>query len=408
MNAFDNDVKEFQTTLNNKLSQEGIDHVFSLLAYITITLPEKKDALKNLQALSKNCNVDIDVEISRLSTSIFNNDGYVFRIQKLGNYLDNEMTKYVVSSIQKFLIDKEKSNLLTGIHKTGFEMTLSLYYPIYEEYQNTHISSIPQIKDKYFILEDNKKSKALSLKKLMKTQIDENTLVLKEGMKDWTQAKNIQEIELLISNYVVTSNIKKKKKKKKEKLQHPVIDVKEEEEEKSIKKVGTIYLLVFIGLLTFIFIIALINKNSTTNTYPLNSQSNPISNSNGGPQNDEVLYDPKTDTTKSNPSENVFNGGEGNMYNEPPSSTNTITTGRTSTNNTTQSINKADEPTMGQIAREMHATAPTNDFERQMREFDHNIQLQQQQKKQRSLYDKMTYEEAEPLHYMDADKIKRK
>ena len=138
MNTFDNDVKEFQTTLNNKLSQEGIDHVFSLLAYITITLSEKKDALKNLQVLSKNCNVDIDVEISKLSTSILNNDGYVFRIQKLGNYLDNEMTKYVVSSIQKFLIDKEKSNLLTGIHKTGFEMTLSLYYPIYEEFYKSN------------------------------------------------------------------------------------------------------------------------------------------------------------------------------------------------------------------------------------------------------------------------------
>ena len=319
------------------------------------------------------------------------------------------MTKYVVSTIQKFLIDKEKSNLLTGIHKTGFEMTLSLYYPIYEEYQNTHISSIPPIKKKYFILEDNKKSKALSLKKLMKTQIDENTLVLKEGMKDWTQAKNIQEIELLINNNAVTSNIKRKKKKKKEKLKHSVIDVKEEEDKKSIKQVGTIYLLIFIGLLTFIFIIALINKNSTTNTYPLNSQSNPISNSNGGPQNDEVLYDPKTDTTKSNPSENVFNGGEGNMYNEPPSSTNTITTGRTSptTYTPTQSLNEDDEPTMSQVAASLHPRKePTNDFDRQMQEGLKASQAANEKQKQRSSYDKMTYEEAEPLHYMDADKVK--
>lgn len=149
MDAFFNDVKEFQTTLNNKLSQDGIEHVFSLLAYITITLPEKNEALKNLLVLSKMCNVDIYLEISKLSTSISKNDGYVFRIQKLGNYLDNEMTKYVVASIQKFLINKEKSDLLTGIHKTGFEMTLSLYYPIFEEFYSS--SKIPESKNNFDI-----------------------------------------------------------------------------------------------------------------------------------------------------------------------------------------------------------------------------------------------------------------
>lgn len=134
-----------------------------------------------------------------------------------------------------------------------------------------------------------------------------------------------------------------------------------------------------------------------------NQSTTNVSITNGGPKNDEVLYDPNTDTTKSNPSENVFNGGEGNMYNE--SSSNTSKTART----TTPSPNKTDKPTMGQVAKSMHPTTePTNNFDRQMQEGLKASQAANEKQKQRSSYDKMTYEEAEPLHYMDADKTKRK
>ncbi len=138
-----------------------------------------------------------------------------------------------------------------------------------------------------------------------------------------------------------------------------------------------------------------------------NQSTTNVSSTNGGPQKDEVLYDPKTDTSETDTSENPFSGGEGNMYNESSSSKTTVITGRTSTYNSTQSINKTDEPTMSKVAASLHPRKePTNDFDRQMHEFDHGMQQQQEQKKQRSLYDKMTYEEAEPLHYMDADKVK--
>lgn len=134
-----------------------------------------------------------------------------------------------------------------------------------------------------------------------------------------------------------------------------------------------------------------------------NQSTTNVSTTNGGPQNDEVLYDPKTDTTKIDSSENPFSEGEGNIYNE--SSSNTSKTART----TTPSPNKTDLPTMGQIAKSMHPTTePTNDFDRQMQEVMKASQAANEKQKQRSLYDKMTYEEAEPLHYMDADKIKRK
>lgn len=134
MDTFVHDAKEFQTTIINKLSREGIEHVFSLLTYITMVLHENNDALKKLYVLGEICKVDIDFEIWRLKTSALNADGYLFRIGKLENYLDNEMTKFVASSINKFIVDKNKYDSLKEINKSQFEMTLLLYYPISVEF----------------------------------------------------------------------------------------------------------------------------------------------------------------------------------------------------------------------------------------------------------------------------------
>ncbi|WP_439553464.1 hypothetical protein [Flavobacterium macrobrachii] len=136
MVTLSDDFKEFQTTLNNKLSQEAIEHIFTLLTYLTIILPENNNALKNLYVLGNTCKVDIDFEVLKLKTSLLKNDGYIFRIEKLGTFLNNEMTKFVVESINKFIIDKNKYDLLEGINKTQFEMTLSLYDPIRVEFFN--------------------------------------------------------------------------------------------------------------------------------------------------------------------------------------------------------------------------------------------------------------------------------
>jgi hypothetical protein len=134
MDTFVDDAKEFQTIIINKLSREGIEHVFSLLTYITMVLHENNDALKKLYVLGEICKVDIDFEIWRLKTSALNADGYLFRIGKLENYLDNEMTKFVASSINKFIVDKNKYDSLKEINKSQFEMTLLLYSPIRVEF----------------------------------------------------------------------------------------------------------------------------------------------------------------------------------------------------------------------------------------------------------------------------------
>lgn len=132
-NTLSDDIKEFQTTLNNKLSQEKIELVLSLLTYLTLMLPNN-NALKNLYVLGNTCKVDIDLEILKLKTSFLTN-GFRFEFEILNKDLDIELSKFIASSINKFILDRNTYDELEDINKAQIDATLMLCYPIFTEYE---------------------------------------------------------------------------------------------------------------------------------------------------------------------------------------------------------------------------------------------------------------------------------
>jgi hypothetical protein len=114
-------------------------------------------------------------------------------------------------------------------------------------------------------------------------------------------------------------------------------------------------------------------------------------------QNDEVLYDSPTDTVES-----LYIGEENNISNSS-----------TPTESDEQTIWQAEESlhpkpaTLLDALQHPNANPPTNQFDALMRDGTNAIH-KANEKKQRSLYERMTYEEAPPPVYFDASNPNRK
>lgn len=134
MDTLSDEIKEFHIILNNKLSHEKIELVLSLFTYITLMLPNKNNALKNLYIIGNNFKVDIDLEILKFKTK-FLTSGVIFEFEKLNPDLDNELSKFIASSINKFIIDRDTYEELEDINKSAIDGALLFCYPIYKEYE---------------------------------------------------------------------------------------------------------------------------------------------------------------------------------------------------------------------------------------------------------------------------------